>query len=296
MKRLDREQVNRILITVIIALLAVIIITIALFIHILRIKGADSIEDFAEAVRMLAEGEEVRFDDEELYPQTEQDTTEGSISRYTSRKTTPASTTPTQLVISVDPDTEKIEHIFIEIFRSSDAAIDLINIPSDVTYLLSSSLYAELTAGNPRLSQSITLSEMYRYYGSDACYEAARRIVSEMINFNLLYFTVLYNEDLEHLVNLYTHAEGVDMSLAFTTQAALSDKYGTEGSAEGFLAYALGNVVTNWPLEDRMLFLPVYDTMNVEEVRFMDAPVIRYNESKEIDRGAMARMIYDIIY
>lgn len=305
MRHFDREKVNRMLIVVVLVLACVLLCAIGLLVLMLKSDGVDSMDKLAAAMDMISDGEEVRFKENgpgneaagSLLSEDEQVPAGTDDSRITvDRSRTPASYTPTMLVLSVNSETGRIEQVFVEIFKSEQATIELIHIPSDVTYIMSSSLFEELAVGNPKLPQCITFSELYRYYHTDNAYEAARRIVSEMINFNLLYYTVLYSDDMEKYIDVRGHAEGYDYSLEFSTETALSERYGTQGSAEGFISYVLGNAKTNWPLEERLLFLDVYDSMTEESVVFSDAPVITYNESKEIDRNAFARLIYDIIY
>lgn len=305
MRRFNREKVNKMLIMAVLVLAVILLCAIGLLALMLRSDGVDSMDKLAMAMDMIADGEDVDFtknkqgkSQEVLIPADDEEQTSGTgASKVTvDRSRTPASYTPTMLVLSINSETGRIEQVFVEIFKSEQATIDLIHVPSEVSYIMSSSLFEELTVGNPKLPQCVTLSELYRYYHTDAAYEAARRIVSEMINFNLLYYTVLYSDDMKKYVDVREHAGGYDYSLEFSTETALSERYGSLGSADGFISYVLGNAKTNWPLEDRFLFLDVYDSMTEDSVVFSDAPVITYNESKEIDRNAFARMIYDIIY
>lgn len=203
--------------------------------------------------------------------------------------------TPVNLVMAVNSETGRIETILIEILRAADMKLDYIRLASEISYTMSSSLYAELIVDNTELPQTVTLSEMYRYYHNDKAYDAARRVVSELLNFNILYCTAVSDDDFGEFLSVRDTSAGMQAGYALTGSEAKAF-YGTPGSVKGAMQAALDGAVTNWSLADRLRYLDVYDGLDGESVTFTDAPIIELNETCELDTAGTGAILYGILY
>lgn len=204
--------------------------------------------------------------------------------------------TPVDLVLVVNSETGRIEDIFIEILRAAEGRLDYIRLASEVSYTMSGSLYAELIVDNTELPQTVTLSEMYRYYHSDKAYEATRRVVSELVNFNILYYTAVDDIRFDEFFSVRDTESGMKAEFVHDRDEIISAAYGTPGSVKGAMEAVLEGPVTNWSLSDRLRYLDVYDGLMGESVSFADAPVIRHNETCELDTAGTGAILYGILY
>lgn len=191
--------------------------------------------------------------------------------------------TPINIALAVNTETGRIEHVLVEIFRAGSGQLDYIRIAPEVSYTMTSSLYTELIAANTELPQTVTLSEIYRYYHSDKAYDAMRRIVGEMLNTGILYYTATDIGTFEKFVSIHDTSAGFSAEFAVDREKAVSSDYGTPGSIKGVLETALEGAVTNWSVADRLRYLDVYELLDEESVCFTNAPVIELNETCELD-------------
>lgn len=204
--------------------------------------------------------------------------------------------TPVNLVMVVNSETGRIEEYFIEILRAAEGKLDYIRLASEISYTMSSSLYAELIVDNTELPQTVTLSEIYRYYHNDKAYDAARRVVGELVNFNILYCTAVSDESFAEFVSVRDTASGMQADFVHDRDEIVSSAYGTPGSVKGAMDTALNGAVTNWSMADRLRYLDVYDGLMGESVTFLEAPVIQKNESCELDTAGTGAILYGILY
>ena len=203
--------------------------------------------------------------------------------------------TPVTLVYVVNSETARIENIFVEILRCNDLAMDYIRLVPEISYTMSAELYQELAVDNTELPQTVTLAELYRYYYNDKAYEAGRRIISEMINFNVLYYSAIYDKDFSKYITVSGSGEDFRGSYAITREQALED-YGTKDSVKGILEAGLTDVVTNHPLGERLRYLDIYEQLDSEHTTFYDAPVIKKNETVTLSASGMGAILYGILY
>lgn len=204
--------------------------------------------------------------------------------------------TPVNLVMVVNSETGRIENLLVEILRATDAKLDYLRLASEVSYTMSSSLYSELIVDNTELPQTVTLSELYRYYQNDKAFEAARRIVGELINFNILYYTAVEDTDFEKVMYIKDTASGMRGGFVMDRAEAVSAAFGTPGSVKGVLETVLEGAVTNWSVSDRLRYLDVYDALEEDGVTFTDTPVIEKNETCELDTAGTGAILYKILY
>lgn len=202
--------------------------------------------------------------------------------------------TPVELVMTVNSETGRIESIFIAVLQAVGGRLDYIRLSERVSYTMSSQLYSELIVDNTELPQTVTLSEIYHYYHNDRAYDAARRIVSELVNFNILYYTAVEDVKLADLI--YIREYGTEVDFVHDRDAIVSAAYGTPGSVKGAMDAALEGAVTNWSMADRLRYLDVYDGLMGESVTFTDAPIIEHNETCELDTAGTGAVLYGILY
>ncbi len=214
--------------------------------------------------------------------------------------------TPVSIVFVTNSETGKIEHILIEILRCASNKLDYIRIDPEVSYTMSAKLYSSLTPDNTELPQTVTFSELYRYYHNDKAYEAGRQIVNEMINFNAPYYTAVTDVTFEEFIIIDTakspaseaggEAEPSKMRFVMSADEIKSSRYGSEGSIKGALETALEDAKTNWSIGDRLRYLDVYDALTEESVAYTDAPVKVKNESTSLDSSGLGTIMFKILY
>lgn len=203
--------------------------------------------------------------------------------------------TPVEVIYDVNFETGRIEDILIGILRAIDGKIDYIRIDTDTGYTMSASLYTQLTPDNATLPQMITFSELYRYYHNDKAFDAGRRIISEMLSFNIQFYTAMPDYRFESIFAIEEDTEEVIMEYAVSADEAVGE-HGTPGSAKGFIENVLEDSVTNWPVSERLRYLDVIDSLTAEDITFIEAPMYEYNESSRIDTDATGRILYEILY
>lgn len=204
--------------------------------------------------------------------------------------------TPVGIVYEVNSETGRIECIFIEVLRCLTGKLDLIRIAPEVSYTMTGELYRELTVDNTELPQTVTLSELYRYYHSERAYSAGMKIISELLNFNIRYYTAIEDIVFTEFVYVDETSAGPNMGFVLSAETVASDLFGTRGSFKGAVAACLDGAVTNFPISERLRYLEVYDALTDEDVTFTDAPVREHNESRLLDDAGTAAILYNILY
>lgn len=202
---------------------------------------------------------------------------------------------PSEIIFSVDPDTRKIREMLVGILRTGVAKLDYIRIDTGVSYTMSAGLYTGLTPDNTTLPQTVTFSELYKYYNNDKAFDAGRRIVSEMLSCDVIYYTAMTDADFKKIFNTDEYSGGTVTGFAMDL-SSMKDGYGTDGSLKGFIAASFSSASTNWPADERLRYLDTWDLLDERDVKFTDAPVEEKNESKILDTDAVGRILYDILY
>ena len=200
--------------------------------------------------------------------------------------------TPVELLFVTNSETGRIEHMLLAVLNCAAGKLNLIGIDTDVSCTMSGKLYSELTPGNTELPQTVTFSELYRYYRNDRAYEAGRRIFGELINFNIPYYAAV--EDVVFDEFMYYNDTGAGFRLS--ADELKGRDYGTEGSVKGALDRAFADAVTNFGISDRLRYLEVYDALTNGDVVFDEAPVKEKNESTSLDTVGTGAILYGILY
>lgn len=204
--------------------------------------------------------------------------------------------TPVNVVFEVNSETGRIENILIEILRCASVRLDYIRIAPEVSYTMTSTLYSTLTVDNTELPQTVTLSELYRYYHNEHAYEAGVKILSEMLNYNIKYYTAIFDTELERVMTIQDSSTGLSMGFCVSSKEARGTAYGSEGSVKGIIEKCLENAATDWEVSDRLRYLDTYDALTEESVTFTNAPVKELNETCELDITGTDAILFGILY
>lgn len=203
--------------------------------------------------------------------------------------------TPVSVVYVVDSETAQIDNVFIEVLRCNDNKLDFIRLDPKISYTMSAQLYSELCVDNTELPQTVTLSELYRYYKNDKAYEAGRRIIGEMINFNAPYYTAIEDIDFEKYIRITDTDDGICGEFVLKREEALAG-FGTDGSVKGVIEEGLKNAVTNNPVGERLRYLDIYEQIDSSNTTFTDAPLIEKNETVTLSTSGIGAILYGILY
>lgn len=203
--------------------------------------------------------------------------------------------TPLNLIFGTNPGTGRIEHMVIECLDSLNFAITYIYIEPEISYTMSSTLYRKLANKNALLPQSVTFTELYNYYKNDKAYEAGRSILSEMLGYEIDYYTALPLGDFMSVFRIVNETDGKLAKPIATKEQVFSKSEAGDTSAD-YIKLKLKNAVTSWPEELRMKYVPIYDSVEASAVKSRFAPVKRSNETTELDCSGTAAIIYKTMY
>ncbi len=197
-----------------------------------------------------------------------------------------------EIIFSTDFETKAVTNIMVSVLNCMERKLDFVRISPQISYTMTENLYSKLIPDNPKLPQTVLLSELYDYYESDRAYSAGARIVSEMLGCTIDCYTAADKEIFDKHIFFREEESGINASCMITGDDAKNAFWGTEGSAEGYIGYAVKNTLTDFSLENRMVYLDIYNDLGQEDITFWDAPVKKNNETYELDvNGTSAIMI-----
>ncbi|MCQ2496650.1 MAG: hypothetical protein MJ131_08685 [Lachnospiraceae bacterium] len=204
------------------------------------------------------------------------------------------------LVFATNPGTGKIEHIILEGLDCVQPLLSFIYIDPDISYTMSSGLFRKLANKNALLPQTVTFSELYRYYENDKAYEAGQSILGEMLGLEIDYYTALTLADFMSVFRI--EATNTDDGkktnravLNITRKQAFESSKNADSSAD-YMNTKLKNALSSWTYEQRTAYIPLLDSLEASQLQYLSAPVKRNNESTELDCSAVAAMIYKSLY
>ena len=203
--------------------------------------------------------------------------------------------TPIEVIYDVDFNTGRIEEILIGILKTASGRLDYIRIDAGVMYTMSSTLYSALTPENTTLPQTVTFSELYRYYGNNKAFEAGRRIISELLSISVDYYCALPDENFDRLFSV-RQIDGETYVRTASDISHMKEDYGTGGSLKGFIEKVFDGAVTDLDIDQRLRYLETLDSLEDKDVSFTLAPVLEKNESRWLDTGATAGILYELLY
>lgn len=266
-------------------------ILISILLVIAAVFGGYELAEHIGQKAMEEQADSVNTDDD-----TEDDVGETDSSRDAAQTVRNLELKETELVIVVNYETGRIENLLLSVMRGDTTRLDFIRIAPEISYTMSSGLYAELIADNAKLPQTVTFTEIYKYYESRRAFEAAKRIFSELTGIKIQYYTALPVTEFEKYIYVGNSSGNFRAGFLVTRREAIGNLYGTPGSVKGILTEGLKSAETDYPAEERLKYLEVYDSLEGENSSFSDAPVIRNNESGELDVTGFASLMYGLLY
>ncbi len=211
---------------------------------------------------------------------------------------------PLNIIYAYNPSSGKVEHMVLEVLNCSGLLAGYIYIDPAVAYTMSSELYRRLANQNALLPQSVTFSKLYSYYDGEKAYDAGRRILTEMLGIEIGYYTALNIGDFMSVFGVVpdTSAEAGLMKPVFHEAqnrffgpVSLTENINRD-TGEGKMERAVKNAATNWSPENRKKYALIYAQLRDEDILCTGAPVIRKNESTELDCSRAADIIRKVIY
>ena len=176
-----------------------------------------------------------------------------------------------EAICDFSPEKESIEEIIIAIYNTDLNRTYYLRLNPEAVYTMSPSLYRELTPANATLPQTVTFSEIYRYYGSDESFFACCRIVGEMLSINIRYYTIVPDLGFDRLSDI-------------------------PGSIREFLEDADRGCITNRTGGEQSKYLEMLSDTGSGDISVITLPVIKMNESAILDRDKTAEILHDILY
>ena len=168
---------------------------------------------------------------------------------------------PKSLIYVVNFETGKVEKLAVQVFDTVSMAVTFVYFDMDITYTMTGTLYRALANGNVLVPQTVTISELYSYYGNESAFEAGRKILSEMLGTDIEYYIALSKENAPD-----------DFVLERVTALGLKELYGKSKGRD-----------TNLESEEEEVFENLSSYIEDSAIKGYEAPVIRRNESCFVD-------------
>ena len=168
---------------------------------------------------------------------------------------------PTNLIYVVDYETGKVQKIALEVFDTVSMIVSLVYLDVDISYTMTGTLYRALTNENVLVPQTVKLSELYSYYGNASAYDAGRKIISELLDIDIDYYTAVSKESAPE-----------ELLIGRMTSLGLKEVYEVKHGKD-----------TNITAEDDAAFSKLCLYLADSDIKGYEAPVIRRNESSFAD-------------
>lgn len=195
-----------------------------------------------------------------------------------------------ELIFSVNPESGDIDGLIVSELDCINTELSFYLLDNDIAYTMSGSLFSTLTVSNIRLPQTVTLGRLYSYYGSEDVYDAARRIVEEMLGVEIPSYIVYENDELSRYITIGgRNDDRLKLHAPFTQLVnGLTD---TPGSSLGAVKKLTEGKKSNRTVDDRIRYLEVIDGLTDDDVYLETVPVKEHNESVEVDYSSWYGMI-----
>lgn len=202
---------------------------------------------------------------------------------------------PVNIMFVNNPASGKLEHMVLEVLNCSEPVAAYIYIDPAISYTMSSDLFRKLANQNALLPQTVTFSRLYSYYDSEKAYDAGRRILAEMLGIEINYYTAFNIGDFMSAFSVIEEASDsgtLKKAVFHSENNRFFSNPEKSGQEEGSLEKALKNAVSNWKHETRKKYALVYEQLRESDIFCESAPVIRNNESCELDCSRTADIIW----
>ena len=181
-------------------------------------------------------------------------------------------TRPLSLITVTDYETGKIEKIAVEIFDTVKMKADFIYFDPDISYTMTASLFRKLANGNVLLPQTVTLRELYSYYGADTAYAAAKKIVGELMDM-----------EIDRYISYSIENAPEDFMIEKMTALGMKELF-DEREAR----------LTDAEKQEEEAVAMYCDSLRDADIYITSAPVIKRNESCFADISALYQIILDL--
>jgi len=218
----------------------------------------------------------------------------GKSVKDTLRETEPVelSVTDSEIVFGIDRAAGTIDTIVICRLDSGKGILCLDLIEPEMSYLMSSTLYNELSALNIRIPQAGRFGGLLGYCSDRGAFDAGRKIASEMLAVDIKHYSSFDKEVLEKYIDVSGEKGERSLSLRVTPTQAKSGGFGTSGTSMGFVKELFGKALeSDRGVDDRLLYLEAFDALDDGDVITDTVPVIIHNESLELDASGWTRII-----
>ena len=180
---------------------------------------------------------------------------------------------PVSLIYSVNYENGKIEKIAVEIFDTVSMKASFVYFDPEITYTMTGTLYRSLANGNVLVPQTVTLSELYSYYGNASSFEAGRKIMSELLGLEIDHYSAFSKENIPE-----------DFLVERVTALGLKELFEKKEGKETDLTH-----------EQEASYRELVSYMSDEDVKVSEAPVIKRNESCFADVTGLWEILRDLV-
>lgn len=195
----------------------------------------------------------------------------------------------TELICSLDEASGEIDDIVIHITDCIGMQTIFIYLEPECGYTMSSGLYRDLASGNVILPQTVRLSKLPEYYGENSrekAMGALKRIVSELLGYEVDYYTVLAEPE---FYSLFLVKKGnVQDKLALNcSKKQVNGKSPGQDTCRDFVEAMFSASLSDFEMEKRMVYVNAWDEIDSGSVIYGIVKVKEKNEgiSAEIDSG-----------
>ncbi len=118
-------------------------------------------------------------------------TKEERSTRYDHVITVDAGSESSNLIYSVEKDTNAVKAVVLELFDKETGNLDYVTIPNKTQISLDAKAYAEYQKISPQMPQIVTLRDINQYFKGDVAYEYGILLLQEELDVEIGYFTAL---------------------------------------------------------------------------------------------------------
>ena len=116
-------------------------------------------------------------------------TKEERSTQYDHVITVDAGSESSNLIYSVEKDTNAVRAIVLELFDKETGNLDYVTIPNKTQISLDAKVYEEYEKISPAMPQIVTLRDINQYFKGDVAYEYGILLLQEALNVDIGYFT-----------------------------------------------------------------------------------------------------------
>ncbi len=202
------------------------------------------------------------------------------------------SVTDSEIIYGIDREENRIDTIVVCRLDSGKGELCLDLVEPEMSYLMSATLYNELSVLNIRIPQAGRFGGLLGYCSGSGAYDAGRKIASEVLAVDVKHYSCFDNEVLEKYIDVSGKEGERVLSLRVLPSQAGSGQFGTPGTMMGFVKEFFGEAFeSDRGVDDRLAYLEAFDALGDEDVKTDTVPVIIHNEYLEPDASGWSRIL-----